>query len=471
MNSIKLINSEELVDTVFIKDFSRNNTKLKKIEKSLEENKNSDLALVNKLKKEMYLINQGLYGESSVYFELKNSLLPMLCFHDIKIKTAQTCAQIDFLVITNKFMCIMETKNLVGDITVNEDGDFIREIKYKDGITREGMYSPITQGRRHARILKKALIDAGILEANAFPIKSIAVMANHKNIIDKKNAPIEVSKNIYRCDQIVNFLEKEMNSSDYGMILTDSKIQSIAKKILQLSVEDEKEDNKKANINEHISSKEIKTNNIVIPFTNTHVVQSVQKEEKLNFNRENIYNNIVQKPKDENNVLNKDISVSLDICDYQNDRLIRMLKKFRYENAQINNKKPYEVFTNKEMDLLVLNKPKTISDLKKINLRSWVINELGIKLLQLINPDISYSTKAANQKDMSKNIEMKLKQYRDEIAKKNNLKPYEIFTNAEILRLVGANPSTIDELFEIKGFNKKEKILKYGKDILNIINR
>lgn len=468
MNSIKLINSEELVDTVFIKDFSRNNTKLKKIEKSLEENKNSDLALVNKLKKEMYLINQGLYGESSVYFELKNSLLPMLCFHDIKIKTAQTCAQIDFLVITNKFMCIMETKNLVGDITVNEDGDFIREIKYKDGITREGMYSPITQGRRHARILKKALIDAGILEANAFPIKSIAVMANHKNIIDKKNAPIEVSKNIYRCDQIVNFLEKEMNSSDYGMMLTDSKIQSIANKILTLS--ESEENDKETSVNEKISSKDNKISNTVIPFSKTHIVQSIQKEEKLGFNIEDIHSNLVQKPENKSNVLNKDISVSLNIYDYQNDKLIKMLRKFRYENAQINNKKPYEVFTNKEMDLLISNKPKTISDLKKINLRSWVINELGIKLLQVINPDISYPTKVLDRKDVYKNIEIKLKEYRDKIAEENNLKPYEIFTNAEILRLIEAKPSTIDELFEIKGFNKKEKILKYGEDILNMIN-
>ena len=468
MNSIKLINSEELVDTVFIKDFSRNNTKLKKIEKSLEENKNSDLALVNKLKKEMYLINQGLYGESSVYFELKNSLLPMLCFHDIKIKTAQTCAQIDFLVITNKFMCIMETKNLVGDITVNEDGDFIREIKYKDGITREGMYSPITQGRRHARILKKALIDAGILEANAFPIKSIAVMANHKNIIDKKNAPIEVSKNIYRCDQIVNFLEKEMNSSDYGMMLTDSKIQSIANKILTLS--ESEENDKETSVNEKISSKDNKISNTVIPFSKTHIVQSIQKEEKLGFNIEDIHSNLVQKPENKSNVLNKDISVSLNIYDYQNDKLIKMLRKFRYENAQINNKKPCEVFTNKEMDLLISNKPKTISDLKKINLRSWVINELGIKLLQVINPDISYPTKVLDRKDVCKNIEIKLKEYRDKIAEENNLKPYEIFTNAEILRLIEAKPSTIDELFEIKGFNKKEKILKYGEDILNMIN-
>ena len=81
MNTMKAIALDGLSDTIFIKDFSRNNAKLKKIEKELEENKNLDSNSVNKLRKDMYLINQGLYGENSVYFELKNSLLPMLLYN------------------------------------------------------------------------------------------------------------------------------------------------------------------------------------------------------------------------------------------------------------------------------------------------------------------------------------------------------------------------------------------------------
>lgn len=469
MSSINAIGLEGLSDTVFLKDFTRDNEKLRNLEDLLEKTKDTDLAQANKLRKDIYLKKQGLYGENSVYFELKNSLLPMICFHDINIKVNQNSAQIDFLVVTNKFICIMETKNLVGDITITEDGDFIREIKYKDGITREGMYNPITQGSRHARILKKALINAGVVEADKFPIKSIAVMANHKNIIDKKDAPIDISKNIYRCDQIVNFLEREMSSSEYTMILPDSKIRNISNLILRIANNESLQEEKYNAIDNNSTVEGFKNNerSVVIPFT-TPSSQEYSKSSFISPNVESSSN--TEKVNNTKKVSNINISVPLDISYYQDDKLVRTLKKFRYESAQAHNRKPYEVFTNKEMDLLVSNKPKTINDLKKFNLRSWVINELGVELLQVINPEISYPKTTVNMVALAKAAESRLKKYRDDIAISSNLKPYEIFTNAEITRLIEANPSTLDELFEIKGFNRKDKLIRYGNDILNILN-
>lgn len=465
MNTMEVMGTNELADTIFLKDFSRENEKLTIMEKELERIKDIESNQASKLRKDIFLKKQGIYGESSVYFELKNSLLPMICFHDINIKIGENSAQIDFLVITNKFMCIMETKNLVGDITVNQDGDFIREIKYKDGTTREGMYNPITQGRRHARILKKALINAGIAEAKNFHIEAIAVMANHKNIIDKKEAPSEISNYIYRCDQVVSYLEKELSSQKYGMILSDVNVKNIANKVLEISGAGNKNCTTTSELLKSDESKDSQVksekSNVVVTFCNKNETIKVQNKDVSNINSNRLAK--IQ-------ALNNDISVSLDVSDYQDDKLIKMLKKFRYEKAQENNRKPYEVFTNKEMELLVNNKPKTIDELKKFNLRSWVINEIGIQLLEVINPDIKYQKSNFNVINLAKSIEEKLKRYRDEIAVSKNIKPYEIFTNAEITRVVEAMPSTLDELFEIKGFNKIDKLMKYGKDVIRILN-
>lgn len=468
MNSIKSIGLEELTDTVFIKDFSKDNLNLKNLEHLLT--CNDDIELKNKLKKDIHLIKQGLEGENNVYFELKNSLLPMICLHDIRIKVGQNYAQIDFLVITNKFICIMETKNLVGDITVTRDGDFIRDIKYKDGSIREGMYNPVTQGRRHARLLQRALIDAGIAEISTFPIKSIAVMANHKNIIDKTEAPDSIKGDIYRCDQVVNFLEDEMSSAKYEVILTDSRIMHIGEIISKMNTPLEFDylskygvDNGNQNINKN---QERNSSNTVVNFTNKDDSESykISKSSCNNLHATNSnYNLINKKP-------NSSISVSLNSSDYEYERLVKKLKKFRYETAQSRNIKPYEIFTNKEMELMINIKPKSILDLKQINLRIWVINELGIDILQILNPDVSYTKETFLSSIGLKGLEAKLKEYRAKMAMINKVPAYEIFTNAELTRLIEAKPHSIDELFEIKGFAKNNKIKNYGKDILNIIN-
>ena len=89
MNTMEVMGTNELADTIFLKDFSRENEKLTIMEKELERIKDIESNQASKLRKDIFLKKQGIYGESSVYFELKNSLLPMICFHDINIKIGE----------------------------------------------------------------------------------------------------------------------------------------------------------------------------------------------------------------------------------------------------------------------------------------------------------------------------------------------------------------------------------------------
>ena len=55
-------------------------------------------------------------------------------------------AQLNFVVISNKFICILETKRLSGNISIDQDGNFVRTMKNKNGRDyKEGIYSPVTQ--------------------------------------------------------------------------------------------------------------------------------------------------------------------------------------------------------------------------------------------------------------------------------------------------------------------------------------
>lgn len=62
-----------------------------------------------------------------------------------------------------------------------------------------------------------------------------------------------------------------------------------------------------------------------------------------------------------------------------------------------------------------------------------------------------------------------LKKYRYEKSKEENVKPYFLYSNAELESIIKVKPKTIEELKELKGFGDV-KCSKYGEDIINIIN-
>ena len=419
-------------DTLFLKDFNKENPNLKKLEDILKTI--SDTKTKKLIEKDISLIKWGLEGENNVYFELKNSFLPMICLHDIRIQVGDLSAQIDFLVLTNKFFYIFETKHLVGDIRINDEGDFIRVTRDEDGNKKEeGMYNPVTQGNRHARILKKFLENKNILTISDFPIKSIAVLANPKTILDKENAPGYIKDNIYRYDQIVHFLQNEFHNNSYEIMISDSKLDFIGCEIL-----------KNHNPIEYDYKSKYKLEDLKA--TDTH--------------------------KDFNFINNCDI-----ILDYKDsqDKIKSELKNLRKIKAKEYSLKAYELFNNKQLDLLIKYMPKTLIELNYLSIipknGSYLI---GNDIIEIIN---KYSINKINkmpQKNNSytSNIYLKkaLKEYRYNKSKKLSIEEYRIFTNNQLDELLNIRPKKISDLNKITGF-KSYHINTYGKEILNIINK
>ncbi len=172
-NGKRTINS-----TIFLKEFEEENTQLKEL---IELSQKVSGECKEKIDKDIILLKEGLKGEQNVYFQIKNSFIPMLALHDIRLEYEEYTAQFDFILITKKCIYVLETKKLSGNIEINEDGDFIRTIRTKQGkFYKEGMESPITQNERHINILKEVLRKENLV--NNFPIKSLVVIANNKVI-------------------------------------------------------------------------------------------------------------------------------------------------------------------------------------------------------------------------------------------------------------------------------------------------
>ncbi|GMK45829.1 hypothetical protein PghCCS26_29570 [Paenibacillus glycanilyticus] len=217
---------------VFVKDFTKDNAQLTTLTELMGKVIDGDKK--ESIDRDIKFLKYGLDGENNVYFELKNSFLPIICLHDVRLVYDDYVAQLDFVVISNKFTCILETKKLSGNISIDQDGNFVRTMKNRYGKEfKEGIYSPITQNKRHVDILKHVLSKE--LKINNMPILSLVVMANPKTIIKKYKCPAEIEKTLIKYDQIKSTLEKYQNDKANQYDLAEKDMFDISNLLVRLN--------------------------------------------------------------------------------------------------------------------------------------------------------------------------------------------------------------------------------------------
>ena len=201
---------------------------------------NGNADLTNKLDKEIAITKAGIYGEDSIMYELKNSGMDLVVLQDIFIESPSgLTAQIDYYIITKYVNVIVECKNLLGNIEINNKGDFIRTFEYGGRKYKEGIYSPITQNERHMRVLKECRkADKGLLAGLAFEKwfdqynKSLIILSNPKTVVNDRFAQKEVKEKVYRVDQLVNLLKdmkSDLKSSKKEMLERGNRILALNK--------------------------------------------------------------------------------------------------------------------------------------------------------------------------------------------------------------------------------------------------
>lgn len=163
------------------------------------------------IQKEIILTKAGIDGEKKVLYELKNSNMDLVVLQDICIRAKDGReAQIDFVIVTNKLMILLECKNLVGNIEIDSKGNFIRTIQYGKRYWKEAIYSPITQNERHMEVLKEckseewnAVMGAMVRMSFSSFHKSLVVLANEKTYLNDRYAKKEVKEQVIRADQLI----------------------------------------------------------------------------------------------------------------------------------------------------------------------------------------------------------------------------------------------------------------------------
>ena len=308
---IKVItnNPTKINSPVFTKEFNDSNKQIKELENLLKSvSENTKTYIENDIKKLKY----GAIGENNIYYELKNCFLPMVCLHDLRIEYKDFIAQIDFVVITTKYIYIIECKNLIGDITITKNGDFIRNKKNSYGkvISKEGMYSPIVQNERHINVVRELLKDKLQYKNKLKRIESLVVTANPKTIINKNYAPKEISDKIIRHDQLINLISTAQKNKKIDWIFIEEDMMNISKCLI--------EHHKDLNID----------------YDSKYLLDNRKVEEHIE-------------------VINI-------------DEVRDNLKKFRLDKSKEENIKAYMIFNNETMEEIINLMPKNIDELQNI---------------------------------------------------------------------------------------------------------
>lgn len=126
------------------------------------------------------------------------------CIYILNPEYVDEKQEYDHLVVSNKGIFVVETKNYTGKLIIDQYGNWIRKKNEKE----EGVKNPLQQIRQHEKVLKSFL-------PQECDVISIICIANDKAIIEgSENCPIPIVKS----DMLVEFIE---NWNGSNSIMTD----------------------------------------------------------------------------------------------------------------------------------------------------------------------------------------------------------------------------------------------------------
>lgn len=421
------------------------------IEKLQELAQKASGSTAREIEKQINLMMYGKKGESNVAYELKNSGMDMYILHDIYLEYKDLSAQIDYLVITKQHTYIIECKMLSGNIEIDNTGAFIRYYNYSGKPCRKGMYSPVTQNKRHLQVIKEIWMH---YRENIFTRKnfeknfdtnfhSIVVLANPETCINMKYAPKNIKEQVIRADQLITYIRQK--DSDSKNDLSNGDMLDAAKFYL----------------NQH------KPNKLDYSLKYEDLLRTTDMNPHDTDEKKNISNNNTT-PYTAKTVNTQTYTTLNPKCNESgdtNETLIKLLKDFRLKQSRNEGIAPYLIFNNAQMDDLIAKMPCTADELLKVSgFNAVKVNKYGDAILYILRNCNDKNSEKSNYERLVKN----LKEYRLRQSKAEGIAPYLIFNDAQMEDLIFKMPHTTDELLKVSGFGGI-KADKYGESIIRIL--
>ncbi|WP_108668904.1 nuclease-related domain-containing protein [Peribacillus acanthi] len=166
----------------------------------------------------------GYKGELAIEYPL--SFLPekeYFIFHDLRLKVHEFYFQMDCLLISSKFILILEIKNIAGTLYFDQN---YHQLVRKQNEREEAFPDPVIQTKRHEFLLKNWLIQHGFSNV---PIQSLVVISSPYTLI---RSSIELSNKVIHSDYLPEKI-KQIERSYVNNVLLEKEMKSISRKIVK----------------------------------------------------------------------------------------------------------------------------------------------------------------------------------------------------------------------------------------------
>ena len=202
-------------ETVFTKRGSELGKKLNALEELKKEYPDNE-----DLDREYKLVSIGLKGEREIEDVLRNADIGMYVLHDIILQIDNIKTQIDYVIITPAYVYLIECKSLIGNIIIEEDGQFYKEIHSEDKLIRQSMSSPVKKAEMNKEILKRVLdrrknvLRTSLLDESEEEVydyyRSLVIMPKTNGILKLYLAPEDVKGKVVMSNDLIEYFKNDI---------------------------------------------------------------------------------------------------------------------------------------------------------------------------------------------------------------------------------------------------------------------
>jgi len=172
------------------------------------------------IEREIVMLLEKIEADKCIESALADSDLPIVVLHDLNLTVDGLTTRIDFLVITAKFILIIESKDLFGQVEISREGQFTRTFEYDGQTWQDEISSPFDLISEHLDVIRK--LRAGSSRSDLWKAVfernfeqnylSVAVVGNPAATVDMRHADIELKSRLIRCGQLADFIRERLDS-------------------------------------------------------------------------------------------------------------------------------------------------------------------------------------------------------------------------------------------------------------------
>ncbi|MFA9398936.1 MAG: hypothetical protein ACERKV_11830 [Clostridiaceae bacterium] len=209
--------------------------------------------ILNKIKKPIFInsysyipkgenttIDDFIINKEQQILKSIKSCVPLFCLNNISISYEDIIIKYDFILITTKFIKILDSKSLLQDMKITANGDFL---KLPNNVVE---ISPIEKNNYKSVVLRKILINNNLLNSNI--INSNIISSKEKNL-ELTNSPISIARNIIDIESIPEVIRDDLENYKNSKGVSLKNMRKIGSLFIEI--------NKSSNIDEIASTKTI----------------------------------------------------------------------------------------------------------------------------------------------------------------------------------------------------------------------